>query len=204
MSRNLGPKHKVCRRAGVKLCSAAKCPVGRRNMPPGAHGPKGYPKLTAFGSQMMEKQKAKHIYGLTERQFANLVHGAQRKTGDTGEHLLNMLELRLDNVAYRLGLAATRPQARQMATHGHLLVDGKKLTIPSASLKVGQVLSLKEKTKQGAYFQQMAEKLKSLVPPAWLSLNPGIPEGKITAMPASIKEMKPLFDMKVVVEYYGR
>ena len=204
MSRNIGPKHKVCRRAGVKLCSAAKCPVTRRNMPPGVHGPKGYQKLTAYGAQMMEKQKAKNVYGLNERQFANLVGKARQKTGDTGEHLLNMLELRLDNVAYRLGLASTRPQARQIVTHGHLLVDGKKLTIPSAALKIGQTVSIKEKGKQSVYFKEMTEKIKSFTPPAWLALNPAIPEGKITSMPASLKEMKPLFDLKVVVEYYGR
>jgi small subunit ribosomal protein S4 len=173
-------------------------------MPPGVHGPKGYPRLTAYGTQLLEKQKAKTIYGILERPFANIIAKAQRKVGDTGEHLINMLELRLDNVVFRCGLATTRRQARQLVNHGHILVDGKKINIPSALLKVGQVVTVKENSKSRPYFKTILEKLATYAPPQWLSLEAKIPEGKIIALPASLKDFKPLFDVKAVVEYYGR
>lgn len=119
MSKYIGPQHKVCRRTGIKLCTTAKCPLTKRNYPPGQHGPKGYPRLTSYGLQLQEKQKAKRIYGLLEQQFKNLVGRAARKTGNTGEHLLNFLESRLDNTVYRLGFTSTRRQARQLVNHGH-------------------------------------------------------------------------------------
>ena len=128
MPQKLRFSHRACRRSGVKLCTTLKCPLTRRKGPPGVHGPSGYPRLTAYGAQLMEKQKAKNTYGLRERQFAGLMRNAQKKTGDTGKYLIDMLESRLDNVIYRLGFAETRPMARQLVSHGHFLVDGKRLT----------------------------------------------------------------------------
>ena len=204
MSKNLGPTHKPCRRAGVKLCTAAKCPLTRRNAPPGVHGASGYPRLTGYGMQMMEKQKAKHVYGMRERQFANLVAKARALKGDTKEHVLNMLELRLDNVLYRMGFAPTRPQARQMVSHGHVMVNGRRVSIASALLKVGAVVSLKA----GSTWRTRCETaFKSTGQPqgvSWVSLDIPTCTSKIVALPASFKEMKPLFDLKTVVEFYGR
>lgn len=204
MSKYIGPQHKACRRAGIKLCTSLKCPMTKRNYPPGVHGPKGYPRLTAYGIQLQEKQKAKRVYGILERQFKNLVLKARRKTGDTGEHLLNFLESRLDNVVYRLGFASTRRQARQLVNHGHFLVDGKSVTIPSYLLRIGQTVTLKESSKNLSFFKNVIVNLPSHKVSAWLTLDPQKAEGKMAAYAGTLREMKPLFDVKVVVEYYSR
>ncbi len=204
MAKGTNAHHRMCRRSGVKLCTSLKCPLTRRKSPPGVHGPKGYPRLTAYGAQLMEKQKAKHMYGLRERQFAGLVGKAQKKTGDTGKYVIDMLESRLDNVVYRLGFASTRPHARQLVTHGHFEVDGRKLTIPSALLKVGQKITIKELSKKKSAFATLEDRFKRIQVPAWLTLDTASCVGTVTNTPTSVVEFMPLFDVKAVVEYYGR
>ncbi len=181
-----------------------KCPLTRRKGPPGVHGPSGYPRLTAYGAQLMEKQKAKNTYGLRERQFAGLMRNAQKKTGDTGKYLIDMLESRLDNVIYRLGFAETRPMARQLVSHGHFLVDGKRLTIPSALLKVGQKITIKESSKKKSTFTSLDDRFKHVQVPVWLTLDPAAYTGSVKAAPTSAADFMPLFDVKAVVEFYGR
>jgi small subunit ribosomal protein S4 len=204
MGKYLGPQHRACRRAGVKLCEKAKCPLTRRNYPPGQHGPKGYPRLTAYGLQLAEKQKAKRMYGIMERQFKNIIEKAQAKVGNTGEYLVNFLEFRLDNAVYRLGYALSRRQARQLVNHGHFLVNGKSVNIPSYTLRIGDTVSLKESSRTLPLFKNLPETLKSYKPLSWLSLDPVALIGKVVSEPAALKELKPLFDVKAVVEYYSR
>lgn len=152
MARNLEPSCKQCRREGVKLflkgarCESDKCAMERRPYPPGEHG-RGRVKETEYLLQLREKQKAKRIYGVLERQFRNYYGRATRQQGITGENLLFLLESRLDNVVYRGGLASSRQDARQLVRHGHVLVNGRKVNIPSYEVKVGDVIELKEKSR---------------------------------------------------------
>jgi len=153
--------HKACRRYGVKLCQTDKCPVVKRSYPPGVHGPKGARKLTEYGRQLAEKQKAKITYGLREKQFRNYFDKAFKKVGNTSEILFASLESRLDNVIYRLGLGKTRTQARQLVGHGHFAVNGKKVDIPSFQVKVGDVINIREKSRSAKIFTNLAESLKN-------------------------------------------
>ncbi|RJO59176.1 30S ribosomal protein S4 [Candidatus Parcubacteria bacterium] len=202
MARYLGSKHNRCRRYGVKLCDSAKCPVVRRPYPPGQHGPKGTSRLSEYGLQLAEKQKAKIIYGLLERQFQNYFHKAIQKKGDTGLILLQLLERRLDNVVYRLGLAATHSQARQYVSHNFIMVDGKKVNIPSFLVKVNDEISVVNKPKIRS---QIAERLKGTKgkTPDWLSLEAEKQSGKILRLPETDDVQQPL-NMQLIVEYYSR
>jgi small subunit ribosomal protein S4 len=151
MARYTGPVCRLCRREKMKLflkgpkCDSMKCPIERRPYPPGVHGRDGHMRTKEYELQLREKQKAKRIYGLLEKQFRNLYDEANRVHGVTGENLLRFLELRLDNVVFRAGWGASRSQARQFVRHGHVLVDGKRVTIPSFRLRKGQTVTLKEK-----------------------------------------------------------
>src|SRR3989338_563366 len=147
MGRLRGPKHRMCRRTGERLCNHDKCPSLRRQSPPGVHGPKGYPRLTEFGGQLREKQKAKYVYGVMERQFRRYYDTAQSQPGNTAENFLKFLELRLDNVAFRMGLAKTRAAARQLVAHGWILVNGRRVDIPSFQVRVGNVIGVKSTAK---------------------------------------------------------
>ena len=203
MARDLRPKHKLCRKFGEKLCDSPKCPITRRSYPPGQHGPnqKGHKKLSSFGKQLREKQKVKRIYGLLEKQFSNYVAEASRKTGDTGKFLLNYLESRLDNVVYRLGLAPSRSAARQLVNHGHILVNGKKIDIASYRVKVGEVVTLKEKTRASKLFENISDKLAKLEAPSWLSPDAKNLSGKVLNFPTA---ENPNFDTSLIVEFYSR
>ncbi|MFA6587673.1 MAG: 30S ribosomal protein S4 [Patescibacteria group bacterium] len=202
MARNLTAKHTRCRRYGVKLCDSAKCPVVRRPYPPGQHGPKGTSRLSEYGLQLAEKQKAKAIYGLLERQFRNYFIKAKSKKGDTGLLLLQLLEKRLDNVVYRLGLAMTHSQARQFVGHGFVLVNGKKVNIPSYSVKINDEISIIKKPKIRT---QVTEKVKTRreKPPAWLNIEPENLSGKILRLPEAEDVQQPL-NLQLIVEYYSR
>ncbi len=153
MARYTGPVCRLCRREKMKLflkgpkCDSMKCPIERRPYPPGEHGRDRMRQGSEYLTQLREKQKARRIYGVLEKQFHNLYEEANRQQGITGENLLRMLELRLDNVAYRAGWGASRSQARQLVRHGHVLVDGKRVTIPSYRLRKGQIVSLKERSR---------------------------------------------------------
>jgi small subunit ribosomal protein S4 len=154
MARYTGPSCKLCRREKQKLflkgtkCYTEKCPIENKNYPPGQHGLNRRIKFSEYGVQLREKQKVKRIYGLLETQFRNYFEKANKQKGVTGENLIQLLERRLDNVVFRLGFSASRKAARQLVLHGHLLVNGKKVTIPSFLLTEGDVISVKEKSKK--------------------------------------------------------
>lgn len=203
MGRYLGPKHKLCRREGVKLCTSLKCPIARRNYPPGIHGPKGHPRMTEYGKQLREKQKAKRIYGLLERQFRNYFKKAFAKTGDTGELFVQFLETRLDNTVFRSGFAVTRQQARQIVSHGHILVNGKKVNIPSYQVKQGDVISVREKSKKAPLFKDFEKRTQPDHIPEWLSCDAKTMSCKVISKP-TLEQTQPLFDVKAIVEFYSR
>lgn len=205
----LEPKCKQCRRAGEKLflkgerCFSAKCAITRRNYPPGAHGPKGMPRMSEFGEQLKAKQSAKRVYGLMEKQFANYYKFSLKQEGDTGEILGRLLETRLDSVVYRLGWAKSHSQARQLVSHGHFLVNGKKVNIPSYQVTVGEVIGIKDVSKESPLFKNLAAALERQQLPSWLSLDKAKLEGKILALPAS-EDLKGRIDAKRIVQYYSR
>jgi small subunit ribosomal protein S4 len=197
--------HKTCRRYGVKLCQSAKCPVLKRNYPPGVHGPsfRGQ-KQTAYGKQLAEKQKAKRIYGLREGQFRNYFDTAFKKVGNTIELLFKSLENRLDNTVYRLGLAATRSQARQLVSHGHITINGKKVDIPSYQVKVGEVIALSDKSLKSPLFENLEQSLqqKEMMAP-WLTIDPKTKVGKVTGAP-KINDVEVAINWSMIVEFYSR
>ncbi|HPA25797.1 MAG TPA: 30S ribosomal protein S4 [bacterium] len=206
MSRNLKPNCKQCRRLGVKLCTkglrgdGAKCALTKRNYPPGAHGPKGYKRLTDYGLHLQEKQKIKLLYGLMERQLRKVFAEASKAKGDTGLKLVELLERRLDNVVYRLGLATSRPQARQFVGHNLLLVNGKKLNIPSYLVKINDVISIKKN--KGI----LADNLKNIShkeAPSWINWDTNETKGVIISLPAD-KELEIGIDPRLIVEFYSK
>ncbi len=204
MGRYLGSKHKLCRRVGEKLCTSDKCPSTRRTYAPGVHGPSaGRVKLTSFGIQHLEKQKAKWVYGLLERQFENYVGKAVTKTGDSGENLLRLLEGRLDNVAFRLGFAKTRDQARQFITHGWFKVNGKKLTIPSYQVKIDDTIEFNFPKAKPAVAEVMKANLEKAEPPRWLGFDKGTLIGKVLSV-LKKDDLQTNFDTKLIIEFYSR
>ncbi|MDD4476786.1 MAG: 30S ribosomal protein S4 [Patescibacteria group bacterium] len=198
-----------CRRAGEKLflkgekCFGPKCPLLKRNYPPGMHGSeaKHHSKLSGYGKQLREKQKAKRIYGIMERQFANYVAEASKKVGNTGIILINYLESRLDNAVYRMGLGKSRQSARQIVSHGHITVNGRKVDVPSFRVKVGQIIALKESSKNKPAFTNIEERLAKAEAPSWISVDAKKVSAKITSDP--VKE-EPEFDAKTIIEFYSR
>lgn len=209
MGRRLEAKCKQCRREGEKLylkgdkCFTPKCPVTRRPFKPGMHGPTSRTRPTPFGIQLREKQKAKNTYGLMETQFHNYFVKATRQVGNTGSFLVQMLEMRLDNVVYRLGLAKSRAFARQLVGHGHVRVNGKKVTIPSYQVKPGDVLSVSERAGKSKMFADEAQRLEKHQTPSWLHLEAAERKGKVLAKPQG-EELKQNFDPKLIVEFYSR
>lgn len=184
MARYTGATCRLCRREGMKLflkgdrCYTDKCAFDRRSYAPGQHGA-NKKKVSGYGVQLREKQKAKRIYGVLESQFRNYYEKAEHMKGITGENLLKLLELRLDNVAYRLGYGASRSEARQLVTHGHFLVNGKKVDIPSYKVSVNDVISVCEKSRTSEKFKVFAENPKTL--PKWLENDVEKFEGKVVA-----------------------
>jgi len=173
MARYTGPVCRLCRREKMKLylkgpkCDSMKCPIERRPYPPGEHGRDRVRQGSEYQGQLREKQKARRIYGLLERQFVNLYEEASRQSGITGENLLRFLELRLDNVAFRAGWGSSRNQSRQFVRHGHVLVNGKRVTIPSYRLRKGDVVSLKDKSREMIVIRHNQDTLDRQVPP-WM------------------------------------
>lgn len=206
MARYTGPSCRLCRREGMKLflkgdrCYSDKCAFNRRGYAPGQHG-QSRKKLSNYGMQLREKQKAKRIYGLLESQFRKYYEKAESKRGITGENLLKYLELRLDNVVYRLGFANSRDEARQLVNHGHFLVNGKKVDIPSYSVSVNDVISVKEKSRSQEKFKILADNPKTL--PNWLSVNMENFEGTIVAEP-SREEIDVPVNETLIVELYSK
>src|SRR5881296_1215701 len=177
MARYIGPVCRLCRREAMKLflkgerCYTEKCAIEKRNFPPGQHGKTRKAKLAGYGVQLREKQKVKRIYGVLEDQFRRYFEAAERTRGITGETLLQLLERRLDNVVYRLGLATSRPQARQLVRHGHLTVNGRKVNIPSFSVKPGDVVGLRASSHKNASIVHAMEEVKGRGVPEWLQLD---------------------------------
>jgi small subunit ribosomal protein S4 len=172
MGRNLKPRHKASRRFGENVADTVKSPLTKRNYPSGVHGPKkSFKKVSEYGKQLLEKQKAKAIYGLLEKQFVLTFNRAQKMTGDVNHNLLVLLESRLDNVVFRAGLAPTRRLARQLVSHGHFTIAGTKVDIPSYSVKPGQVIKVKENKLKKGYWKTVLEKIEKVETAGWLSLN---------------------------------
>ncbi len=203
MGKTLKPTCKMCRREGVSLCGKERCAVKRRNYPPGAHGQGRRPRLTAYGVQLREKQKAKRFYNVMEKQFSNYFKKASKSKGNTGEVLVRLLEERLDNVIYRLGFAKTRRQARQMVNHGFFQINGKKVDIPSYQVKVGDEITIKDSKTEKGIFHELDNRLNKQETPGWLYIDAGSKTGKVTSHPED-NDLKQIFDPKLIVEFYSR
>ncbi len=195
--------HKSCRRYGIKLCQSAKCPVARRNYPPGVQGPKGRLRLTEYALQLAEKQKAKVIYNITEKQFRLTFDRATKVEGDAGQNLLKILEMRFDNVVYRLGIAETRAQARQLVNHGHFLLNNKKVNIPSYIVTKGDVITLHKGKENKKYFKNLQLGTKAETLPGWLNFDAKKMESKVLHAPSK-DEVERNIDTQAIVEYYSR
>ena len=208
MARYTGPVCRLCRREGVKLylkgdrCFTEKCAIDRRAYAPGQHG-QGRKKVSEYGTQLREKQKARRIYGVLEKQFETYFDKAERQKGITGENLLRLLERRLDNVAYRLGFGASRAEARQLVLHNHLTLNGHKANIPSMLVKVGDVIQVKEKSKDTPKFQEIKENLAHKNPPAWLEIDSEQLTAKVVALPTKEQLDVPIQE-HLIVELYSR
>ncbi len=212
MARYIGPACKLCRREGMKLylkgekCYSDKCPFERRSYPPGQHGKESSfrrRKESDYAMQLREKQKVRRIYGVLERQFRRYFREAERLSGMTGENLLILLERRLDNVVYRLGLADSRAQARQLVQHGHITVNGRKTNIPSFSVRPGDVIAVRPESRRKRYFKDRKEMLGKRAVPAWLSFDEEKMEGRVVSMPTR-QEIDVPVQEQLIVEFYSR
>ena len=199
---------RICRREGQKLflkgdrCYTDKCAVTRRAYAPGQHG-QSRRKLSEYGSQLREKQKVRRAYGILEGQFAHYFEMANKAKGVTGENLLTLIERRLDNVVFRLGLAASRPEARQLVSHAHFLVNGKKVNIPSYLVKVGDVITVCETSRQSAKFDAVLASTESRIVPKWLDMNKETLEGRVVAF-ADREDIDLPIEEHLIVEYYSK
>ncbi|NLJ72202.1 MAG: 30S ribosomal protein S4 [Syntrophomonadaceae bacterium] len=198
-----------CRREGEKLflkgdrCYSEKCSVERRPYAPGVHGQGRRQKVSEYGIQLREKQKMRRTYGILEKQFRRYFEKAERQKGVTGENLFILIERRLDNIVYRLGFAASRKEARQLVTHGHFTINGKKANIPSMLLKVGDEIQVKEKSVSSAKFQELKEQAAYKTPPEWLSVNVENLNGSVLAYPTRDQIDTPVNE-QLIVELYSR
>ena len=208
MARYTGSVCRLCRREGCKLflkgekCYGAKCPVDLRHTVPGEHGQARQRKMSEYGLQLREKQKAKRAYGVLENQFHHYFEEADRQKGITGENLLVMLERRLDNVVYRLGFGVSRPQARQIVRHGHIRVNGKKVDIPSFQVSVGDVISIREKSAESEHFKAMREGTGKTMP-QWLTIDAAELKATVVALPKR-EDVGMDIQENLIVELYSR
>ncbi|TCO74988.1 30S ribosomal protein S4 [Marinisporobacter balticus] len=206
MARYTGPSCRLCRREGQKLylkgerCYSDKCAVSKRAYAPGQHG-QGRKKISNYGLQLREKQKAKRFYGLLESQFRSYFEKAEKQAGITGENLLRILETRLDNVVYRMGFGSSRKEARQLVTHGHFTVNGKKVDIPSFIVSVGDVIKVKEKSVSSAKFKEMTQAATNV--PNWVVVSSENLEGKVVSLPTREDIDIPIAE-HLIVELYSR
>lgn len=212
MARYVGPSCKLCRREGMKIylkgekCYTQKCPFEQRAYPPGQHGKEsGFRrrKVSDYAMQLREKQKARRIYGVLERQFRRYYREAQRRSGLTGETLLALLESRLDNVVYRLGLADSRAQARQLVQHGHFTVNGRMTDIPSFLVRPTDLVGIRPESRRATYFKDRKELLGKREVPAWLSLDAETLDGRMLALPTR-QEIDVPVEEQLIVEFYSR
>jgi len=209
MARYVGPKCKICRREGEKLflrgsrCYTDKCAFTRRGYPPGTHGRVGRRKLTSYATQLREKQKVKAVYGILERQFRKTFAMAARISGNTGENLLSLLERRLDNVVFQLGIASSRTQARQLVRHGHIMVNGRKVDIPSYVVKTGQEIKLVDNLKKNPEVLKSLEErdLERIV--GWLKIDRDTFTGTVLRNPKRDDITLPIQE-SLIVEFYSK
>ncbi len=208
MARYTGPVCRLCRREGTKLflkgerCYTDKCGINKRQYAPGQHG-QGRKKLSEYGLQLREKQKAKRYYGILESQFAKYFEMANKKSGITGDNLLQILESRLDNVAYRLGFGTSRAEARQLVLHGHFTVNGKKVNIPSYLVKPGDVIALKEKSRSSEKIKAVLETTASRTVPKWLEMDKDNYSAKVVAL-ALRDDIDLPIEEHLIVELYSK
>ena len=208
MARYTGPSCKLCRREGCKLflkgerCTSGKCAFDHRSTAPGQHGA-ARKKIGEYGAHMREKQKARRYYGVLESQFVRYYEMADKKPGKTGENLLVILESRLDNVIYRMGMAASRKEARQLVLHGHFTLNGKKVTIPSLLVKAGDVVAVKEASRDSEKIKALAEGLASQITPKWLEVNAADLSVKVLTAPVRDEIDFPIAE-QLIVEFYSK
>ncbi|MEZ4259310.1 MAG: 30S ribosomal protein S4 [Polyangiaceae bacterium] len=209
MARYIGPVCKLCRREGMKLflkgerCYTDKCAHTRRPYPPGQHG-QGRIKLTEYAVRLREKQKLRRVYGILERQFRQYYFDATRRKGRTGEEMLGLLESRLDNVCYRMGFAATRTEGRQLVKHGHILVNGKQVDIPSYLLRDGDKVEVREKSRKIAFIAASLAQIDRRPMPSWLEIDKEKFSGVYKGMSVRDELNEPPIREQYVVEYYSR
>lgn len=208
MARYTGSVCRMCRREGSKLflkgerCFSSKCALDHRPTPPGQHGQARQRKMSEYGQQLREKQKARRAYGLMEGQFQRTFERATTMKGITGDNLLQLLEIRLDNVVYRAGFGASRPQARQLVRHGHITVNGKKVNIPSYTLEAGDVIGIRAKSKDIEFFKVLREG-SSRVIPKWLTVDKENLTATLSALPAR-EDVDLTLQESMIVEFYSR
>ena len=202
MARYTGPRVRISRRFGTPIFGPTKY-LERRNYGPGVHGPKSRRKTTDYGLGLIEKQKLRYYYGLLERQFRGVYEKALKRRGVTGEQMLQILETRLDNVVFHLGLASTRAAARQMVSHGHILVNGRKVNVPSCGLKVNDAVEVKNSNVSRQLATKNLEMSTSRAVPDWLSLSKEEFKGTVMRIPTR-DEIQPIANEQAVVEFYSR
>lgn len=214
MARYTGPVCRICRREGMKLylkgerCFSPKCPIVQRqpakNYPPGQHGQRRTRRPSEYGLQLREKQKIRKMYGVLERQFRRTFDEAVRRGGVTGDNLLQLLEMRLDNVVYRLGFADSRKQARQIVRHGHFTVNGRKCNIPSYMVRPNDLIAVRPQSREREYFKVVLETAGSKQVPDWMTRDIPNLSGRIISAPTPDQIERPPFNAQLVVEYYSR
>ena len=210
MARYSGPVCRLCRREGMKLflkgerCHSEKCAIEKRNFPPGQHGKDKKPKVVGYGIQLREKQKARRYYGVLEGQFRNLFEKAAKQKGITGENMLSALERRLDNVIYRMGLATSRPQARQLVRHGHIQVNGEKTNIPSFTVKPGDVVEVREGSRNNVTILASRDATAHSPSPSWLEVDREALRAKVLTQPKREELVQIQMNEQLIVELYSK
>ena len=210
MARYSGPTCRLCRREGMKLffkgerCHSEKCAIEKRNVIPGQHGKDRKPKIVGYGLQLREKQKLKRFYGLLETQFRNLFEKALHMKGVTGDNLLGMLERRLDSVVYRMGFGVSHPQSRQVVRHGHIQVNGRKVNIPSFMVKVGDIVEVREKSRNHPTILAARDATAHLPCPNWLEVDRETLRGRIIGLPKREELVQIQVNERLIVELYSK
>ncbi len=210
MAKYNGPKCRQCRREGMKLflkgerCHTEKCAIEKRNFPPGQHGKDRKPKIVGYGLQLREKQKARRYYGVLEGQFRNLFEKANKMKGVTGEVMLGLLERRLDNVIYRMGLGTSRSSARQVVRHGHVNVNGKRLNIPSYTVRPNDIVEIRESAKNNSNILQSRDATAHQPTPPWLEMDREALKGRIIGIPKREDLVQIQLNEQLIVELYSK
>lgn len=209
MGKLISPKCKQCRREGVKLllkgekCQTGKCPILRRNYAPGVHGAKSKRKPTEYGTQLREKQKAKRIYGIQEKQFRNYYEKATKMVGDSQENIKRLLEMRFDNIVYKAGFAKSRNMARQMVGHGMFVINNKKVTIPSFQVKPKDEISIKGEKIKSKLFTELEKSLENKDMVSWLHIDPKNLKIKVLNAPKA-DDLEQNFNPRLIIEFYSK